>query len=77
MVSSVLVNVEDIETAKAIAGADEAPPPSLPAALTALCVIARLHHRAGEPAALPHQLGKSAGEPSALTICCSPPSTSA
>jgi subfamily B ATP-binding cassette protein HlyB/CyaB len=38
--------------------------PSGPAvALAALCLIARLHQRAADPAALLHALGKSASEP--------------
>ena len=40
-------------------------------ALDALCLIARLHHVAAEPAALRHQLGNSASEESPPTTCCS------
>jgi subfamily B ATP-binding cassette protein HlyB/CyaB len=36
--------------------------PSAPPALAALCLIARLHHVAAEPAALLHQLGKTPSE---------------
>lgn len=46
-------------------GATGPQPPNAgpPDPLVALCLLARLHHVAAEPAALRHQLGKSASEP--------------
>lgn len=49
---------------KAIAASDKAEPgPTESPALQALCVLARLHHVAADPAQLRHALGRTASEP--------------